>query len=206
MFTKTMLIKTLVFCIILVFSFPLYAETSKLKPSQAERDIQKVFPEFKVKSLNKIPITEVYEVVGENDEVIFYSPSGHIILGDIFNLNRESYLSKRFSKALESILNVSDGRQPIKLSDGKYRVIAILTPLNTESIQVYKFLKSKSDIEFQAFIVGLSEESDKLAQYIYCSKDKANAVYEVFEGKVKHNEVLIDKACIEQARLNLIFL
>ena len=193
----------LIFCLIstMAVSFTLlYAETGKLKHKQVERDLQKVFPKFKVKSLNKIPIKEVYEVVGENDEVVFYSPSGHVIIGDIFNLNRESYLSKRFSKAFESLLDTSDGRQPIKLTDGKYKVITMLSPLNSESIQLYKFLKSKSDLELHAFIVGLSDESIKLAQYIYCSTDKTKTVHEVFTEKIKHNEVSIENSCREKSK------
>jgi hypothetical protein len=196
-----MFIRKFLLLIFLVFlGFSLVFAEDKEKMKQAERDIQRLFPRFKVSSMVKLPINEVYEVVAEDGAVIFYSPSGYVILGDIMNLKGESFLAKIYDEMMGKILDTNDGRFFVKVSSGGYRVVAFLSPTNKESKDVYSFLKQKKNLDFYVFPLVFSEDDIKLASYIYCAKDKVSAMNEVFEGKVNVGDVKLDEACQKRAR------
>jgi len=192
--------KFLLLIFLVFFSFSLSFAEDKEKMKQAERDIQRLFPRFKVSSMVKLPISEVYEVVAEDGAVIFYSPSGYVILGDIMNLRGESFLAKIYDEAMKRLLEVNDGRFFVKVSNGTYRVVAFLSPTNKESKDVYSFLKQKKNLDFYVFPLVFSEDDIKLASYIYCAKDRVSAMNEVFEGKVNVSDVKLDEACQKKAR------
>jgi hypothetical protein len=172
----------------------------KEKKKQAERNIQKLFPKFKIESMTKLPINEIYAVIADDGAVIFYSPSGYVFLGDIMNLRGESFLAKMYDEALKKILDIKDGRFFVKVSNGEYRVIAFLSLTNKDSKDVYKFLKEKKNLDFYVFPMVFDENDAKLASYIYCAKDKKIALDEIFEGKVKVSDVKLDEACQKKTK------
>jgi hypothetical protein len=123
-----------------------------------------------------------------------------VFLGDIMNLKGESFLTKMYDEALKKILDTKDGRFFVKISNGEYRVIAFLSLTNKDSKDVYKFLKEKKRLDFYVFPLSFDEDDAKLASYIYCAKDKKIALDEVFEGKIKVNDVKLDEACQKKAK------
>jgi protein-disulfide isomerase len=200
--------KFLMFLFLMFFSFSLVSVgvseekvvIDKEKKKQAEKNIQKLLPKFKVESMTKLPINEIYAVVADDGAVIFYSPSGYVFFGDILNLKGESLLAKIYDEALKKILDTKDGRFFVKVSNGEYRVIAFLSPTNQKSKDVYKFLTEKKNLDFYVFLLVFDEDDTKLASYVYCAKDKKIALDEVFEGKVKANDVKLDEACQKKAK------
>ena len=199
--------KFFIFLFLIFFSFSLVsvgvseegAVIDKERKKQAERNIQKLFPKFKVESMVKLPIEEIYIVVADDGGMIFYSPSGYVFLGDILNLRGESILAKIYDEALKKILDTKDGRFFVKVSNGEYRVIAFLSLINSESKDIYKFLKEKKKLEFYVFPLIFDEDDVKLVSYVYCAKDRKLALDEVLEGKVKASDIKIDKACQKKA-------
>jgi hypothetical protein len=195
--------KFVIFLFLMFFSFSLVSVglseekeiIDKEKKKQAEKNIQKLFPKFKVESMIKLPINEIYLVIADDGGVIFYSPSGYVFFGDILNLKGESVLAKIYDEALKKILNTKDGRFFVKVSNGEYRVIAFLSLANKESKDIYKFLKEKKNLDFYVFPLVYDEDDVKLASYVYCTKDKKNALDKVLEGKVKVDDIKLDKTC-----------
>jgi protein-disulfide isomerase len=200
--------KFLMFLFLIFFSFSLvsvgFSEEGvvidKEKKKQAERNIQRILPKFKVESMIKLPIDEIYAVVADDGAVIFYSPSGYLFFGDIINLKGESFLAKMYDGALKKILDTNDGRFFVKVSNGEYRVIAFLSLTNKNSKDVYKFLKEKKNLDFYVFPLVFSEDDVKLASYVYCAKDNRIALDEVFEEKIKVNDIKLDEACQKKTK------
>jgi hypothetical protein len=176
---------------------------NKEKVKQAERDIQKVFPRFRVASMIRVPIDELYVVVAEDGAVVFYSPSGYIMLGDVMNLRGESFLAKVYDEALAKVLDERDGRFFVRVLNGTYKVIAFLSLMNEDSQNVYKFLRDKKGIDFYVFPLVMTEEDRKLGSYVYCAGDKKKALDEVFEGRVKAKDVKVGSECEKRAALAL---
>jgi hypothetical protein len=200
--------KFLMFIFLMFFSFSLVfiglgeggEAISREKMRQAERDIQRVFPNFRVASMIRVPIDELYVVVADDGAVIFYSPSGYIMLGDIMNLRGESFLAKVYDEALARVLDDRDGRFFVKVSDGEYKVIAFLSLTNGESRKVYSFLKERKNIDFNVFPLVRSEEDRRLGIYVYCAGDRRKALDDVMNGRVKASDVRVSGACEKRAQ------
>jgi hypothetical protein len=201
----------MVFLFLMFFSFSLVSigfcegreVISKEKVKQAERDIQKVFPRFRVASMVRIPINELYVVVAEDGAAVFYSPSGYIMLGDVMNLRGESFLAKVYDEVLARVLDDRDGRFFVKVLNGTYRVVAFLSLVNEESQRVYSFLKEIKNIDFNVFPLVRSEEDIKLSIYVYCAGDKRKALDDVMNGRVKASDVKVAEACEKRAQAAL---
>jgi hypothetical protein len=173
---------------------------NKEKIKQAERDIQKVFPKFRVMSMLRVPINELYVVVADDGAAIFYSPSGYIMLGDVMNLRGESFLAKVYDEMLAKVLNEKDGRFFVRVSDGVYRAVAFLSLANEESRRVYNFLKERKNVDFYVFPLERSEEDRRLGIYVYCAGDKRKALDDVMNGRVKVSDVKVVEACEKRAQ------
>lgn len=203
--------KFLMFLFLMFFSFSLVSigfcggkeVIDKEKMKRAERDIQKVFPKFRVASMVRVPVDELYVVVADDGAVVFYSPSGYIILGDVMNLRGESFLAKVYDEVLAKVLNEKDERFFVRVSNGTYRVVAFLSLTNEESRKVYSFLKEKKNVDFNVFPLVRSEEDKKLGIYVYCASDKRKALDEVMNERIKASDVKVVEACGKRAQAAL---
>ena len=177
----------LLISVIISFSLVLFGHCrdtgiSKEMMKQAERDIQRVFPRFKVETMVKVPITELYLVVADDGGVVLYSPAGFVFLGDVWNLRGESLIAKVYEKVLERLIDEKDGRFFVKVGSGKHKVFAFLSFSSEDGRNIYKFLRGKKGLELYVFPVALSEKDVLYISYIYCAKEQVRALDEVFEG------------------------
>jgi hypothetical protein len=171
----------------------------KQKIKQAEKDIQKLFPKFKVETMVRVPIMELYLVVADDGAVILYSPAGFVFLGDVWNMKGESLIAKVYEKVLERLIEEKDGRFFVWVGSGKHKVIAFLSPGSEEGRSIYKFLKEKKGVELYVFPLAFSERDVQFISYIYCAKDQGRVVDDVFEGRVDVNKVRVEEGCKKRA-------
>jgi hypothetical protein len=207
--------KFLVFLFLVFFSFSLVSwgrceevrVIDKQKIKQAEKDIQKLFPKFKVETMVRVPITELYLVVADDGGVILYSPAGFVFLGDVWNMKGESLIAKVYEGVLEKLLEEKDGRFFVKVGSGKHKVIAFLSFSSEDGRNIFRFLREKRGLELYVFPVVFNERDVQYISYIYCAKDREKAMNEVFEGRVDVGKVSIDEGCkkkgTEVAEINL---
>jgi hypothetical protein len=203
--------KFLMFLFLLVFIFSLVSlglcgevgVVDREKKKQAERDIQRLFPSFKVETMVKVPITEFYLVVADDGAVILYSPAGYVFLGDVWNMKGESLIAKIYEGLLERLLDEKDGRFYIKVGNGKHKVIAFLSPGNEEGRNIYKFLKEKKGLDFYVFLLADRQKDVELISYVYCARDRVKALDEVFEGKVEKVEEECKRKAADAIETNL---
>lgn len=199
--------KFLMFLFLSFFSFSLVSVglgeervvVDREKKKQTERDIQRLFPKFKVETMMKVPIKELYLVVADDGAVILYSPAGFIFLGDVLNMKGESLIAKVYEGILEGLLNEKDGRFFVRVGSGKHKVIAFLSPGNEEGRDIYKFLKGKKRLDFYVFLLAGNKNDVELISYIYCAKDRIKALDEVFEGEVDVNKIKVEEECKRKA-------
>jgi thiol:disulfide interchange protein DsbC len=175
---------------IFVFCFTLFAKSGNGKPSPetVKQELQKVFPRLSVAEVNETPLPNIYEIVGENDQIIYYSPKGYLIFGEIWTTNgtsitaekRMTMQEKRISKVLETL----PLDKAIKIGNGTKTVIEISDPFCPFCRRTHEVLKNYKDITKYVFFLPIKgEHSIKGIAYIVCSSNPAQKYDEVFSGK-----------------------
>jgi thiol:disulfide interchange protein DsbC len=184
------LIAVLILIFTLVFSFALFAKNINGKPSPeaVKQDLLKMFPRFSISEVNETPIPGVYEIVGETGQIIYYSPKGYIIFGEIWSTNGTSITAERRiairEKLLSKILDNLPLDKALKIGDGPKTIIEISDPLCSFCRKAYEALKDRKDITKYVFFLPLfGEQSLKGIAYIICSQNPAQKYDEVFSGK-----------------------
>jgi thiol:disulfide interchange protein DsbC len=173
--------------LICVFSFTLFAN-GKPSPEAVKQELKKVFPRLSVAEVNETPIPGVYEIVGETGQIIYYSPKGYLIFGEIWSTNGTSITAerrmmmqeKRLSKVLENI----PLDKAIKIGNGTKQIIEVSDPFCPFCRRTHEVLKNRKDITKYVFFLPIKgEHSLKAIAYIVCSKDPEKKYDEVYSGK-----------------------
>jgi thiol:disulfide interchange protein DsbC len=174
--------------LVCVFHFTLFAD-GKPSPEAVKQSLQKMFPRFSIAEVNDTPIPGVYEVVGESGQIIYYSPKGYIIFGEIWTTNGTSVTAERRitiqEKRLSKVLETLPLDKAIKIGNGTKKVIEVSDPTCPFCRRAYEALKDRKDITKYVFFLPIhGEHSLKAIAYIVCSQDPAKQYEEVYSGKV----------------------
>jgi len=176
--------------LIFVFSFSLFAKSENEKPSPetVKQALQKMFPRLSIAEVNNTPLPGIYEIVGESGQIIYYSPKGYIIFGEIWTTNgtsitaerRMSMQEKRLSKVLENL----PLDKAIKIGNGTKTIIEISDPFCPYCRKAHEALKDHKDITKYVFFLPIhGEQSFKGIAYIVCSANPAQKYDETYSGK-----------------------
>jgi len=175
---------------IFLYSFTLFAKNGNGKPSPetVKQELQKVFPRLSVAEVNETLLPNIYEIVGESGQIIYYSPKGYLIFGEIWTTNgtsitaerRMTMQEKRLSKVLENL----PLDKAIKIGNGTKSIIEISDPFCPFCRRAHEALKERKDITKYIFFLPIKgEHSIKGIAYIICSSNPAQKYDEVFSGK-----------------------
>jgi thiol:disulfide interchange protein DsbC len=180
----------LILIFILVFSFALFAKSINGKPSPEaiRQDLQKMFPRFSISEINETPIPGIYEIVGETGQIIYYSPKGYLIFGEIWTTNGTSITAERRiaiqEKILAKVIDTIPLDKAIKIGEGPKTIIEISDPFCIFCRKVHEVLKNRKDITKYVFFLPIKGDlSLKGIAYIVCSQNPAQKYEEVFSGK-----------------------
>ena len=177
--------------LIFVFSFVLFAKSGEGKPSleTVKQDLQKTFPRLSVAEVNDTPIPGVYEVVGESGQILYYSPKGYLIFGEIWTTNGTSITAERRmmmqEKRLSKVLDTLPLDKAIKIGNGTKKVVEVSDPTCPFCRRAHEALKDHRDITKYVFFLPIhGEHSMKAIAYIVCSQDPEKKYDEAYSGKV----------------------
>ena len=175
--------------LIFVFSFTLFAKSGNGEPSPeaVKQELQKIFPRLSVAEVNETPIPGVYEIVGESGQIIYYSPKGYLIFGEIWTTNGTSITAERRmmmqEKRLSKVLETLPLDKAIKIGNGTKKVIEVSDPTCPFCRRAHETLKDYKDITKYVFFLPIhGEHSLKAIAYIVCSSDPAKQYDEVYSG------------------------
>lgn len=184
----------------ILFSF-VSACASQSDLSQIQEQLRKTFPNFKIQEVNKTAIPELYEVVGENGEILYYSPKGYLIFGELWTVEGKSITGERRqeiqTKMIKEVMNNLPYDKAVKIGKGEKIVVEISDPNCPHCQMVAKKLKERNDITKYVFFFPLSDKSKEKISYILCSKEPDKAYYEVYENPQK--QFTVSAECKEKA-------
>lgn len=198
-----MLIKIKAFLLSCLFMFifivSAYAQ-SQLDTKAVKEQLKEMLPNFKVSEINPTDIPEVYEVISESGQIIYYNPKGYLIFGEIWTvtgnsitLNRKAELQK---KKVQEALNNIPYDSAVKIGNGRKKIIEISDPICPYCRIASDKLKEYKDVTRYVFFFPLSgEDSMNYISYILCSKDPQKAYQKVYSGKLDKEKPSPSKEC-----------
>ncbi len=144
--------------------------------------------EFKVLEIREAPLEGFWEVVCEigQDKVILYlhKNSRFIISGQILDRQAKRNLTldrlKDLRKVDPSTLHVENA---IPMGQGSRKLYVFTDPQCHFCFQLHEELKQIKDLQVFFFLYPISPSSYEKAKSIWCSKDRAKALEETYQGK-----------------------
>lgn len=166
------------------------------KNDEVKSQLSKIFPNFTIDSVSESPIPGLYEVVTKDGQIMYWSPKGYMIFGEIWTKTGKSITAERRQEIVRKKLESLDLSQAIKIGSGKNKIVTFTDPECPYCKRGYEYLSKRSDYtEYLFFLPFHGDSSKRKAAYVICSKDKKKAYDEVMSGK----KVSVSDECIAKA-------
>ena len=167
--------------------------------AEVEAKFAKILRNTKVASVNASPIPGLYEIIS-GPNVFYFAPEGdgHLIFGQIVNkdgVNLTASIQEKLKaeankgkeQAAAAILKDLDLSLAVKIGNGKNIVIEFTDPDCPYCRKADKILLGRSaDVTRYVFLFPLDQlhpNARAKSVYVHSSKDKAQALHDVFAGK-----------------------
>jgi thiol:disulfide interchange protein DsbC len=186
-------VRSLLVSFLVVFLFAVSAcaqsQVDQLDTKAVQEQLNKIFPNFKVSEVNATDIPGIYEVIGESGQILYYSPKGYLLFGEIWTVAGKSITGERMqaiqSKKVQEILSSIPFDKAVKLGNGSKTVIEISDPTCPYCRMASKKIDEYKDVTRYVFFMPIhGEDSIKQISYIICSKDPEKAYHEAYSGKI----------------------
>ncbi|MDI1473010.1 DsbC family protein [Thermodesulfovibrio sp. 1176] len=180
---------------LMFFTLPLvYA--ADLKTDEVKAQLIKFFPNFSIEYVSESPIPGLYEVVDKNGQIIYWSPKGYVVFGEIWTTTGVSITGERRQQLAIKKFESLDLSKAVKIGSGKNKVITFTDPDCPFCRKGYEYLSKRDDVtEYLFFLPFHGDSSKKKIAYVICSKDKKKAYSEVMSGK----EVSVTEECLKKS-------
>jgi thiol:disulfide interchange protein DsbC len=177
----------LVGAVLAVVSLPLLAGAE----AQIKAGIEKLLPEYKIDSINKTPVSGLYEVV-MGPQVIYVSEDGrYMVQGRMIDLaNREDLTEPRKAAARTQVVNKIGEDKMVIFAPAKYdHTVTVFTDIDCGYCR--KLHREIADYGAEGIRVryvfypraGAGSSSYKEAVSVWCSDDRKQAMTEAKSGK-----------------------
>jgi len=202
--------KKYLFSVLFVFIFvsSVFAQSTE----EIEKQIKVLFPNFSISSVKASPVPGLYEVIGKDGNIMYWSPKGYMIFGEIWTTTGKSITAERRQEIVAEKFKNLDLSQAIKVGNGKNKVVTFTDPDCPFCRKGYEYLSKRDDItEYLFFLPFHGESSKRKIAYVLCSKDKKAAYSEVMSGKevktsdecLRNSEATINKHLFIAQSLNI---
>ncbi|MFK5926924.1 MAG: DsbC family protein [Desulfuromusa sp.] len=163
------------------------AAQPQTQPESPSTALSTYYPEIKYQEINPTPVAGIYEVVVENDEVIYFAPaSGHIFFGDLWTDDARNLTQENKNKRMTSKLKIFPLDQAIKIGDGPNQVIEVTDPDCPFCRHSSDYFAGRDDVTRYVFLFPLEKlhpHSAAKARFILAADDPEQAYDDVFGGK-----------------------
>ena len=155
-----------------------------------EQEFKATFPKFTVDSFKKAPVKGLYEVqVGPN--ILYYSPGGYLIFGEIYGKDGHSLTQDRKSAIMSEKISSLPLDKAFKMGKGKNVVIEISDPDCPYCRKASEFLSKRTDITRYVYFFPLKQlhpNSEQHATYIL-AKNSPATYEEVYSGALDGKKI-----------------
>ncbi|MDI1472931.1 DsbC family protein [Thermodesulfovibrio sp. 1176] len=177
---------------VLIFVSSVFAQPTE----EVEKQIKTLFPNFSISTVTESPVPGLYEVVSKDGNIVYWSPKGYMIFGEIWTSTGKSITAERRQEIVAEKFKNLDLSDAVKIGNGKNKVITFTDPDCPFCRKSYEFLSKRNDITEYLFLLPFhGDSSKKKIAYLLCSKDKKQAYSEIMSGR----EVSVSNECIKKS-------
>lgn len=196
--------KLLVLMLLLFFTMSgiLYAETNN-NTGEIVKRLNSLFPNFAIESVSKSPISGIYEVVGQDGQILYFHPDGYLIFGEIWTTTGKSLTAERRQQIMAKKFESLPLDKAVKVGNGSNKVITFTDPECPYCQKVYQFMSKRKDVTEYLFFLPFHKGSQEKISYLLCSKNKENAYQEIMSNSGK--EFKVSPECLESAKNTINF-
>jgi len=179
----------ILFQVFLLTLVPLAVSAATTAPATTEnvgKILQSYYPRVKYQQINPTPIEGIYEIIAENNEVVYFAPAtGHMIFGEIWSADRKNLTRETKDRLMAEKINLFPLDKAIKIGNGPHQVIEVTDPDCPFCRQGSAYFAGRNDITRYVFLFPLDRihpKAEAKARYILSSPDPAEAYEAVFGG------------------------
>jgi thiol:disulfide interchange protein DsbC len=161
---------------------PVFAEEKAGNPAD---QLSKMLPNTTIDGFGPTPIPGLFEVTA-GDQIFYFSPTGHLVFGEIWSKDGRSLTAERREEVLGEKLKRLPLQKALTIGKGPHQVIEFTDPDCPFCRKVDAFFESRSDVTRHIFfypLEGLHPKAAAKARFILCSEDKGKALKDVYSGK-----------------------
>ncbi len=165
---------------VLLFVSVVFAQQSK---EDVEKQIKAIFPNFSLSKVTESPIPGLYEIITTDGNIMYWSPRGYMVFGEIWTSTGKSLTAERRQEIIIEKLKNMDTSIAVKVGKGKNKVVTFTDPECPFCKRGYEYFSKRNDVTEHIFFLPFKgETSKKKVSYILCSKDKEKAYMEIMSG------------------------
>ena len=144
------------------------------------------YPKVKYQQINETPVTGVYEIIVENNEILYFAPAtGHMFFGELWSADAHNLTRDSKDRLLSEKVELFPLDQAIKIGNGPNQVIEVTDPDCPFCRQSSEYFSMREDTTRYVFLFPLDRihpQAAAKARYILSADDPEEAYEEVFSG------------------------
>jgi thiol:disulfide interchange protein DsbC len=148
--------------------------------------LARYYPKIQFKQITPTPVAGVYEVVVENNDIVYFSPaSGHIFFGELWSADARNLTQESKDRLMSAKVDEFPLDKAIKIGDGPNQVIEVTDPDCPFCRQSEQYFAARDDVTRYIFLFPLDRihpQAEAKARYILSAENPEQAYEEVFSG------------------------
>lgn len=186
------------FILILLLSTSVHAQGKADRIKEVENQLKSTFPNTQVEAVSESPIPELYEVVLSSGQILYWSPKGYLIFGEMWTKDGKSITAERRYQLRAERIKDLPLEKAVKVGKGSKRVITFSDPLCPFCKRGFDYMSKRTDVTEYVFLLPYHQGSAERISYILCAEDREKAYVEVMTNPKK--EVKVSEECREKTR------
>jgi thiol:disulfide interchange protein DsbC len=173
------------FCLLLIACLgiqPALAEETAENPAD---QFSNLMPNTTIDGFGPTPIPGLFEVTA-GDQIFYFSPTGHLVFGEIWTSDGRSLTSERREQVVGEKLKRLPLEKALTIGNGPHQIIEFTDPDCPFCRKLNAFLADRSDVTRHVFLYPLEvlhPKADAKARFVLCSEDQEKALKDVYSGK-----------------------
>lgn len=180
-------INALILLVLLLLPLSACAAQQQKQIGAVTSSLSQYYPQLKAQGIEPTPVAGIYEVVLDNNDIIYFAPaSGHIFLGELWSPNGRSLTRDSKSRRLAAKIDMFPLDKALKIGDGPIQVIEVTDPDCPFCRKSSEFFAARDDVTRYVFLFPLDRlhpQADAKARFILSSDDPESAYEDVFGGR-----------------------
>jgi len=160
---------------------PAVADPAK---DRAAQQLSHILPNTLIDGFGPSPIPGLFEVTA-GDNLFYFSPSGHLVFGEIWSKDGRSLTAERRQQIVAEKLKALPLEKALTIGHGPRQIIEFTDPDCPFCRKVDAFLDGRDDVTRHIFLYPMAALHPKAvakARYILCSEHPEQAMQEVYTG------------------------